>query len=44
MDDLKWYLVYESEDDRRDYNKVIVTLEPNDNDLAPAEHVLEGVF
>ncbi len=44
VDDLKWYLVYESEDDRRDYNKVIVTLEPNDNDLAPAEHVLEGVF
>lgn len=44
VDDLKWYLVYESEDDKRDYNKVIVTLEPNDGDPAPAEHVLEGVF
>ena len=44
VDDLKWYLVYESDDDKRDYNKVIVTLEPSDNDPAPAEHVLEGVF
>lgn len=44
VDDLKWYLVYESDDDKRDYNKVIVTLEPNDGNLAPAEHVLEGVF
>ena len=44
VDDLKWYLVYESDDDKRDYNKVIVTLEPSNNDPAPAEHVLEGVF
>ena len=43
-DDLKWYLLLEFAEDRRDYKKVVVTLEPNDNNPAPADHVLEGVF
>ena len=43
-DDLKWYLVWTDVEDRRDYNKVIVTLEEDDGDEAPADHVLEGVF
>lgn len=43
-DDLRWYLLYESDDDKMDYRKVIVTLEPDDGDPAPADHVLEGVF
>ncbi len=43
-DDLKWYLLLESSQDRGDYKKVVVTLEPADNNPAPADHVLEGVF
>lgn len=43
-DDLKWYLVWEQSEDNRDYRKVVVTLEPDDGNPAPAEHVLEGVF
>ncbi len=43
-DDLKWYLLWEQKEDRRDYKKVVVTLEPNDANPAPADHVLEGVF
>lgn len=43
-DDLRWYLLWESADDYSDYTKVIVTLEPEDGDIAPADHVLEGVF
>lgn len=43
-DDLKWYLLLELAEDRRDYKKVVVTLEPSDANPAPADHVLEGVF
>lgn len=43
-DDLKWYLLWELNEDRSDYKKVVVTLEPNDNNPAPGDHVLEGVF
>lgn len=43
-DDLKWYLVWEDTEDKRDYRKVVVTLEPDDGNIAPADHVLEGVF
>ncbi len=43
-DDLKWYLLYEEGEDKRDYKKVVVTLEPEDGDPAPADHVLEGQF
>lgn len=41
-DDLKWYLVWESDRDARDFNKVIVTLEPDDGNQAPDIHILEG--
>lgn len=43
-DDLKWYLLYNSDVDKRDYKKIVVTLEPEDGDIAPADHVLEGQF
>ncbi len=43
-DDLKWYLVWDGPEDKRDFKKVIVTLEPDDGDEAPSEHVLEGAF
>ena len=43
-DDLKWYLLWEDNKDVRDYKKVVITLEPDDRDPAPAEHVLEGMF
>ncbi len=43
-DDLKWYLVWESSEDRRDFRKIIVTLEPDDKDPAPNIHVLEGLY
>ncbi len=43
-DDLKWYLVWDSPEDKRDFKKVIVTLEPDDGDEAPSEHVLEGAY
>jgi hypothetical protein len=43
-DDLKWYLLYEGSEDQRDYRKVVITLEPDDQDPAPADHVLEGQF
>ncbi|PIR47657.1 hypothetical protein COV06_02475 [Candidatus Uhrbacteria bacterium CG10_big_fil_rev_8_21_14_0_10_50_16] len=43
-DDLKWYLLFESPEDRLDYKKVVITLEPDDGNIAPADHVMEGVF
>jgi len=43
-DDLKWYLLYEADEDQRDYRKVVITIEPEDQDPAPADHVLEGQF
>ena len=32
------------EQDFWDYNKVVITIEPDDGDPAPAGHVIEGVF
>lgn len=43
-DDLKWYLLWEDAEDKTDYKKVVVTLEPNDGNAAPADHVLEGLL
>ena len=36
-----WILDYEVEGDRSDYSNVVITLEPDDGDPAPAEHILE---
>ncbi len=36
-----WVLDYETEGDRSDYSNVVITLEPDDGDPAPAEHILE---
>ncbi len=38
------FLYYTSSADRSDYNGVVITLEPEDGDPAPATHVLEGEF
>lgn len=35
---------YESEDDMTDHIRYVLTLEPDDGDPAPAEHVVEGEF
>lgn len=43
-DDLKWYLLFEGTEDKRDYKKVVITLESDDGNRAPADHVLEGLF
>lgn len=43
-DDLKWYLLWQGSEDKGDYRKVVITLEPEDGDAAPAEHVMEGVL
>jgi len=37
-------LYYTASVDKPGYNKVLVTLEPEDDNPAPAEHVLEGEF
>lgn len=36
--------VYTSAEDLSDYNQYVLTIEPDDGDPAPAEHVLEGTF
>ncbi len=43
-EDGSWHLDWEGEGDFRDYNEVVITIEPNDDNPAPAEHVLEGSF
>jgi len=35
---------YQSKQDLSDYDFFVLTLEPNDGDPAPAEHILEGMF
>lgn len=35
---------YKSEDNLSDYDQYVLTLEPDDGDEAPADHVLEGIF
>lgn len=39
-----WVNFYSSAEDLTDHEKYILTLEPDDGDPAPAEHVLEGTF
>ncbi len=36
-----WMLNYETTADKQDYSKVVITLEPDDGDPAPAKHILE---
>lgn len=43
-DDLRWYALFTAADDRRDYHKVVVTLESGDGNAAPGDAVLEGVL
>lgn len=37
-----WILEYETEGDKSDYPTIVITLEPNDGDPAPALHILEN--
>ena len=37
-------LYYTSDEDKSDYRGVVITLEPEDGEEAPADHVLEGSF
>ncbi len=39
-----WYDVFESDTDYTEYSKYVLTLEPDDGDPAPADHVVEGSF
>ena len=40
----KGVLYYKTDEDKSDFRGVVITLESEDGDLAPAEHVLEGSF
>lgn len=42
--DVRHYLQFEEKKDLRAYAKVIITLEPDDGDPAPAKHVAEGLL
>ena len=42
--DVRHGLKYEAEQDYSGYLKVVITLEPDDGDPAPAEHVAEGLL
>lgn len=37
-----WLLEYQTEGDKTNYTKVVITLEPNDGDPAPAKHIIEN--
>jgi hypothetical protein len=37
-------LYYQADKDQSDYNKVVISLEPEDNNPAPAKHLLGGEF
>lgn len=37
-----WINVYNSSTDYTDYNRYVLTIEPDDGDPAPADHVVEG--
>ncbi|MEK7094588.1 MAG: anti-sigma factor [Patescibacteria group bacterium] len=43
-DDLKWYLIYSGKEDKTDFLKVVVTIEKDDRNAAPGEHILEGIL
>lgn len=40
--DGKWVDMYSSEQDLTEYDFYVLTLEPDDNDPAPADHIVEG--
>lgn len=44
MDEDKFLNVYMSNTNFSDHDFYVLTLEPDDGDLAPAEHILEGTF
>lgn len=44
LNDVRHTLQYEIKQDYREYTNVVVTLEPDDNDPAPAVHVAEAVL
>lgn len=44
LDRGRWVLDFESETDYTDYSLVVITVEPDDGDPAPADHILEGEF
>ncbi len=37
-----WILNYETEGDKSNYPKVVITLEPDDGNPAPAKHIIEN--
>ncbi len=39
-----WTNIYSAEEDLLDHSFYVLTLEPNDGDPAPADHILEGVM
>ncbi|MFC1617692.1 anti-sigma factor [Patescibacteria group bacterium] len=41
-DEGAWVLEYEVAGDKSDYPDVVITIEPDDGDPDPAEHILEG--
>lgn len=44
QDDGTWVNTYESATDNTDHINYVLTLEPDDGDPAPAEHILEGTM
>jgi hypothetical protein len=42
--DGKYYLSFVVNNDYMDYNKVVITLEPDDDNFSPAAHIIEGEF
>lgn len=43
-DDNTWTNVYGSDTDYTDHDRYVLTIEPDDGDPAPADHVLDGTF
>ncbi len=40
----EWVLNYEANGDKSEYRSVVITLEPDDGNPAPAKHIIEGRF
>lgn len=40
----EWILEHEERGDKSEYRSVVITLEPDDGNPAPAKHILEGEF
>lgn len=43
-DDARWYALFTAADDRRDYTKVVISLESSEKNAAPGDAVLEGAL